>query len=246
MFFRGSWVLYKKEVKDSFNSPVIYVLAGLFILISGWLFFNYLLASNEPTTQTLTSSVLIPIFGNINLIFLFFAPLITMRAFAEEKKMKTLELLYLSKLSDIQIIFSKLMASFTVALFLIGLTIIFPIILYLSGYKDLGIIFTSYLGLILCVLCYLSVGIFTSSLTQNQIVAAIFSFTLLLGFMLMILSVNTNELAMTKDILKYMSVPFHLEGFVLGSLRSFSFIYFISFLGFFFYLTKKSLGVRHW
>lgn len=246
MFFRGSWILYKKEVKDFFNSPIVYILAALFILISGWLFFNYLLASNQPTTQTLTSTVLIPTFGNINLIFLFFAPLITMRVFAEEKKLKTLELLYLSKLSDVQIIFSKLMACLTVALFLIGLTIIFPIILYLSGYKDLGIIFTSYLGLILCVLCYVSVGVFTSSLTQNQIVAAIFSFTLLLGFMLMILSVNTSELAMTKDILKYMSVPFHLEGFVLGSLRSFSFVYFMSFLGFFFYLTKKSLEVRHW
>lgn len=246
MFFRGSWILYKKEVKDYFNSPIVYILAALFILISGWLFFNYLLASNEPTTQTLTSTVLIPTFGNINLIFLFFAPLITMRVFAEEKKLKTLELLYLSKLSDVQIIFSKLMACLTVALFLIALTIIFPIILYLSGYKDLGIIFTSYLGLILCVLCYLSVGVFTSSLTQNQIVAAIFSFTLLLGFMLMILSVNTIELAMTKDILKYLSVPFHLEGFVLGSLRSFSFVYFMSFLGFFFYLTKKSLEVRHW
>lgn len=246
MFLRGSWILYKKEVKDHFNSSTVYVLAGLFILISGWLFFNYLLASKEPTNRSLTVSVLIPTFGNINLIFLFFAPLITMRIFSEEKKLKTLELLFLSKLSDVQIIFSKLMAALTVALFLIGLTIIFPIILFLSGYKDLGLIFTSYLGLILCVSCYLSVGIFTSSLTQNQIVAAILSFTLLLGFMLMILSVNTNELAMTKDILKYMSVPFHLEGFILGSLRNFSFVYFLSFFGFFFYLTKKSLEVRHW
>lgn len=246
MFFRGSWILYKKEVKDYFNSSTVYVLAGLFILISGWLFFNYLLASKEPTNQSLTVSVLIPTFGNINLIFLFFAPLITMRVFAEEKKLRTLELLFLSKLSDSQIIFSKLLASLTVAIFLIGLTAIFPIILCLSGYKDFGLIFTSYLGLILCVLCYLSVGIFTSSLTQNQIVAAILSFTLLLGFMLMILSVNTNELAMTKDILKYMSVPFHFEGFVMGSLKNFSFFYFFSFLGFFFYLTKKSLEVRHW
>ena len=246
MFLRGSWVLYRKELKDYFKSPTVYILAGLFILISGWLFFNYLLGTKEATPLTLTASVLVPTFWNINLIFLFFTPLITMRVFAEEKKLKTLELLYLSKLSDVQIIFSKFMASFTVSLFLIGLTVIFPIILYFSGYKDLGIIFSSYLGLILCVLCYLSVGIFTSSLTQNQIVAAILSFTLLIGFMLMILSVNANDLSLTKDILKYMSVPFHLEGFVLGSLRSFSFVYFFSFLGFFFFLTKKSLDIRNW
>jgi ABC-2 type transport system permease protein len=243
---RGTWILYKKEVKDYFNSSTVYILAGLFIFISGWLFFNYLMASKEPTTLSLTASVLIPTFGNINLIFLFFAPLITMRIFAEERKQKTLELLYLSKLSDNQIILSKLMASFTVAIFLIGLTVIFPIILLLSGYKDFGVICTSYLGLTLCVFCYLTVGIFTSSLTQNQIIAAILSFTLLLGFVLMILSVNTSELSMTKDILKYMSVPFHLEGFVLGSMKSFSFVYFASFFGFFFYLTKKSLDVRHW
>ncbi len=243
---RGTWVLYKKEIKDYFNSSSIYILAGLFILISGWLFFNHLLNSKEPTTLTLTATVLIPTFGNINLMFLFFAPIITMKIFAEEKKQKTLELLFLSKLTDTQIIFSKLMAALTVSLFLVSLTVIFPIILFLSGYKDYGVVFTSYMGLIFCISCYLSVGIFTSSLTQNQIIAAILSFSFLIGFVLLILSVNTSELSMTKDIFKYMSVPFHLEGFVLGSIKSFSFVYFASFCGFFFFLTKKSLEARHW
>lgn len=241
-----TWSLYKKEIQDYFNSSIVYTLAGLFILISGWLFYNYLISSREPTSMSVTASVLIPFFGNVNLMFLFFSPLITMRVFAEERKLKTLELLFLSKLSDGQIILAKLMASFTVSLFLIALTLIFPLMLFLSGYQDIGVICTSYLGFILCVFCYISVGVFASALTQNQIVAAILSFTLLLGFVLMILSVNTSELSMTKGILMYMSVPFHLEGFVLGSLKNFSFVYFISFCGFFFYLTKKTLESRHW
>jgi ABC-2 type transport system permease protein len=240
------WPLYQKELKEYFNSPLVYILSAIFILISGWLFFNYILAAKDPTTESLTTSVVIPTFGNINLIFLFFSPLITMRVFAEEKKSKTLELLFLSNLSDEQIILAKLLGALTVGAFMMALTVVFPLILYFSGYREIGIILTGYLGIFMCILCYISVGIFTSSLAQNQIIAAILSFAFLMGFMLMVLSVNASELSFTREILGYMSVPFHLEGFVFGSLRSFSFVYFGSFLGFFFFLTKKSLESRYW
>lgn len=78
-------ILARKELKDSFSSPLIYVLCGLFSLMMGWLFFNYLIQSTQMTTTTMTQGVITPIFGNINFIFVFLCPLITMRSFAEEK-----------------------------------------------------------------------------------------------------------------------------------------------------------------
>ena len=75
-------ILVKKELKDSFSSPLIYVLTGLFCFMMGWLFFNYLVQAKTLTSATMTQAVITPIFGNMNFIFVFLCPLITMRSFA--------------------------------------------------------------------------------------------------------------------------------------------------------------------
>jgi ABC-2 type transport system permease protein len=245
-FFRGTWILYKKEVKDFFLSPLVYILTGLYSLIIGWLFFNYLVASKELTTGNLTQSILIPLFGNMNFLFIFLAPLLTMKVFSEEKKLGTLNLLLRSRLSDWQIVLGKYFATFTVTLFMISLTFLFPIILGFSGYHDWGIVISSYLGLFFCLFCYLAVGVFVSSLTSNQIIAAILSFSILLGFMLMVFSVNATHLAMVRDLFQYLAVPFHFEGFVRGAIKNFNIVYFICFSGMFLYMTRKSLESRYW
>lgn len=242
----GLWVLYKKEIKDSFLSPMLYILTALFCGIIGWLFFNYLVMSKDATTASLTQAVLVPIFGNMNFIFLFMAPLLTMRCFAEEKKLNTLDLLFHSRLDNIQIILGKLLASFTGALFMLSFTLVFPIVLSVSGYSDWAVVGTAYLGLLLSVLGYLAVGIFASSLTENQVVAAILGFCLLLGSMLLVMSANASQNYIVGQILSYLSVPYHFEAFVRGALKSYSFIYFISFLGFFVFLTRESLESRNW
>ena len=92
-YLRQVWTLAKKEMKDAFSSPLVYVLCGLFTLIIGWLFFNYLIQSKQMTSTTMSQTVIAPIFGNINFIFIFLAPLLTMRSFAEERKTYTLDLL---------------------------------------------------------------------------------------------------------------------------------------------------------
>ena len=104
MWWRGVGILFRKEVGDSFKSPLIYVLAALYGMLMGWLFFNYLAANQDLTGQTLWQRVLSPAFGNMNFIFLFLAPLITMRLFAEERKGNTLDLLLRSQLRHSQII----------------------------------------------------------------------------------------------------------------------------------------------
>jgi len=245
-FVRGIWILYKKEVKDFFLSPLVYILTGLYSALIGLYFYSFLVNSRELTSQTLTQSILIPLFGNMNLLFIFLAPLLTMKVFSEEKKLNTLNLLLRSSLSDLQIILGKYFAIYTVAFFMVSLTFIFPIILAFSGYHDWGIVFTSYLGIFLCLFCYLAVGVFVSSLTSNQILAAIMSFSILLGFMLIVTSAGATHLAMVRDLFMYMSVPFHFEGFVRGAIKNFNLVYFFCFSGLFIYMTRKSLESRYW
>lgn len=245
-WYSGIWILYRKEVKDSFFSPMLYILASLFCAIIGWLFFNYLVLSKNLTSSTLTQSVLYPIFGNMNFIFLFMAPLLTMRCFAEERKLNTLDLLFHSRLSNLQIILAKLFASFSSVLFILSFTIIFPIVLAMSGYSDWAVVGTGYLGLLLSVLSYLSVGLFASSLTENQVVAALVSFCLLLCSMLLVMSANASENYILGQALSYLSIPFHFESFIRGAMKSYSFVYFASLLSFFTYITSESLESRNW
>lgn len=243
---RGIWRLLKRELHETFSSPLIYILAALFSALMGWLFYNYLINSQELTELSLSDSVIRPLFGNMNSLFLFVAPLMTMRSFAGETKQNTLSLLLLSKLSDGQIIAAKILAASLATLFILLFTLVFPIIVSFSGFSDWGLIFTSYLGLLLSIVCYLSVGIFFSSLTDNQIIAAISTFCFLIFLMLIVVTANASNNFIVIQLVSYFSIPFHLEGMVGGVVRSYSLVYFFSFIIFFTFLTSKSLDRRRW
>ena len=245
-YFRGIGILVSKEVKDNFYSPVVYILSALFCLSMGWLFFNYLYASKEITDQSLTQTVLMPIFGNMNFIFLFLSPILTMRSFTEEKKLHTLELLLTSRLDHTQIILGKLISNFVIATFMISLTLIFPIILSISGYDHWPIVMSSYLGVLLSIFCYLSVGLFASAMSDNFVVSALLGFSILLGIMLFSLTGNATQNVLLAQMVKYLAVPYHFENFVRGGMRSYNFIYIFSFIGFFIYLTHIKLESRRW
>lgn len=245
-YLRQVWTLAKKEMKDAFSSPLVYVLCGLFTLIIGWLFFNYLIQSKQMTSTTMSQTVIAPIFGNINFIFIFLAPLLTMRSFAEERKTYTLDLLLRSNLTEMQIVLGKFISNMAMVIFLISFTFLFPIILAISGYSDWGVVSSSYLGVLLSIMCYVAVGLFCSSLTDNQIVASLMTFCVLLGSMLLVISTNATNNQLLSQIIQYLTVPFHYEGFTRGVLKSFSFVYFASYLSFFFMLTTKSLQSRKW
>jgi ABC-2 type transport system permease protein len=245
---KGISILCRKELKEYFNSPLIYILSAMFCGLMGWLFFNYLTASSHRTltTMSLTESVLIPTFGNMNFIFLFLAPLLTMKMFAEENKSKTLDLLLMSDLRLTDLVLAKFLAAFLSAVFMLSTTFIFPLVLAWSGYTDWGTVITSYLGICFSLACYLSVGLFASSLTENQIVAAMISFCILLGIMLLVITAQATHNEIVSMIFQYMSTPFHFESFTRGSVRSYSLVYGACFLCFFFYATYLSLDSRRW
>lgn len=243
---KGINFLVMKELKDYFSSPLVYVLASLFSGIMGLIFYNYLISSNEITNLSIIDTILLPTFGAMNFLLMFIVPLLTMGQFSEEKKNQTLDLIMMSNLRPSAVIVGKFLSTFIVVFFLVALTFIFPIILGLSGFSDWGLIFTNYLAIYLSVMAYISVGLFASTLTENQIISVVVTFCILFALLLLVNMAQVTDNYIVGLIIQYFSIGFHHAHFSRGQLVSFNFIYYFSFVGFFFFLTHKSVEARRW
>ncbi|MBI2520527.1 MAG: ABC transporter permease [Bdellovibrio sp.] len=243
-YFKILQVLYVKELKETFGNSAVYILAGLFCFLIGGLFYNYVALSPSLHSGNLNSNVLVPLFGNMNFIFLFIAPLLTMRMFVEERRNGTFDLLTLAHVTNYQILLSKLAASATITLLMLVPTLIFPAILAISGYHDFGVVGACYLGTFLSVLCYLSVGLFSACAVDNQVVAAILGFAILLSSMLIVILGQLSQNYLVSQMISYLSVPFHYEGFVRGVVKTYNLVYFASFVTVFTYLSHQVLEGR--
>ena len=172
-------------------------------------------------------------------------PIITMRSFAEEKKSGTYELLLTSPLTVTQIVMGKFLGSLFFIFVMIMLTGIYPAILLFYGNPELGILASGYLGLFLLGMVFISVGLFTSSLTENQIVAAVTCFVILL--LLYVLSWPSETAgAALGDILKYLSVIEHFSEMVKGLIDTRSLVYFLSIIFLSLFLTHRSVEASRW
>lgn len=239
-------VISFKELKAIITRPLFYVVTSMYMLLSGWLFFNYLAAAKDMTTLSVETTVFRPLFGNMNFVFLFIIPLLTMRSFSEERKDKTLDLLLSSRLDKGHIIAGKFVSLFTIVAVFVGILAVYPLILSFSGFENWSMVFSGLLGLLLTASCYIVAGLFFSSLTDNQIISALMSYVFLFFCMLLIFSAQSTTNIIVAQILQYLSFLFHFEQFASGLIPSYSFVYYASFLGFFVYLTYYSLKQREW
>lgn len=240
------WIVMLKELKTTFLSPLIYVIAGLFIILSGWMFFTLLVSLDTKDTYGMTTSVLVPLFGNINFIFMFIVPLLTMHIFSDEFKNNTSSLLFLSKLKNHQIILGKYFSTILSSVFIISLTLIFPLVLSVAGYSDWGVVATSYLGLFLAITTYCLIGIFASTLTEHQMLSGVLCFFILFAFFLLALSAGVASNPMVAQLLGYLGMAFHYAPFSRGAIRSYDLVYFICIIILFFYLSLRSLESKRW
>ncbi len=230
-------VLTGKELKSYFNSPVAYVVITLFLLIAGWQFATSLFLANQADLRQL--------FGIIRFILLFFIPAISMRLLSEEKRVGTIELLMTMPLKDWQLVLGKFIAAYI----LIGITLFLTLVHFITiasiGSPDVGATFGGYLGLALIVGVYLSIGIFTSSLTQNQIIAFILAFVIIFVFYILdkIIFFMPGFIA---NILEYLSIDFHFNNLARGVVDTRDVLYFISMMFFFLFLTTQVLESRKW
>jgi ABC-2 type transport system permease protein len=185
------------------------------------------------------------VFDNSMVIFLFVVPLITMRAYAEEKRSGTIELLMTSPITDFQIVMGKFLGAMSLYGAMLGITLIHIAVLFAYGNPEWKPILTGYLGLVLLGGCFVSVGLFFSSLTKNQIVAGMFTFVVLL--LLWVISWIGNFSGPTVERLtSYLSLTSHVDDFLRGVIDTQHIVYYLSFITLGLFLTAKAVDSERW
>jgi ABC-2 type transport system permease protein len=250
------WPIYKKELRLYFTSPVAYVILSIFLLIAGYFFFSIFsfftrasmqMAMNPQMGRDLnvTDAVLRPLFSNLSVILLLLMPLVTMRLFAEERRSGTIELLLTYPVRDGAVLVGKYLAALTLYAVMVAGTLAYPAMLISFTQVEWGPLLTGYLGLLLMGAMFLAVGLFASSLTENQVVAAIVTFGVLLMFWII---GWTAEFAggPLGAVLTHLSILEHNDTFAKGVLDTKDILYYVNFTVLGLFLTLRSLESRRW
>lgn len=221
--------IMKKELAGYFNSPVAYIVITVFLLLTGWLFFQQFFLTAQVSMRAL--------FGLAPLLLIFFAPAITMRLISEERKAGTLELLVTLPLKNSDVIIGKFLAAVILLSVAILLTLPYAITVSFLGASDQisldwGPVIGSYLGLILLGASYLSVGIFCSAISRNQIVSFIIGLALCFGIFLLDKTLAFLP-AFMASIVQYLSVDYHFTNIARGVVDTRGLVYYASFISMF-------------
>jgi ABC-2 type transport system permease protein len=252
---RNVWNVFRKELRSYFVSPIAYVLIVMFALIFGWFYWNmlgaflyYSMASQmrgEMMPMNINEQIVRQLLGNMNVVGLFFIPVITMRLFAEEKRNGTIELLATSPIRDTEVILGKWLAAVGLYAGMLLLTALNLIFLFKYGNPDWKPLAVGYLGLLFQAAALLAIGTFISSLTKNQIIAGAVTFGVCL--LLFVLGWTSGyETATWAQVLSYMSVTTHMESFAKGVLDSKDTLYYVTVIFVGLFLTARSLESLRW
>ena len=227
--------LIKKEILVIFGSPIMAIVSALFLFLTG---FAFTAAMTEIIPQKLPEASVRGIIYFMAVILLFISPFLTMRSFAEEKKTGTLEFLRTSPLTDVQLVLGKFLGILFLLTLILILTFEFPLFIFILGKPDVGGMMLSYLGLFLLGAAYLSLGIFCSVLTKNQMVSAMIAFvaSITLWFL--------SEVG--GDFGELISPISHLQSFSTGVLDIGDLAYFLLVVFCFLFLSVRILEAERW
>jgi len=234
------WVITKREFNSFFDSLVSYIFIVVFLGISG--FFTWMLGSD---IFFIGQATLQPFFSIAYFTLFFFIPALTMRMVAEEKRIGTLELLLTKAVSDWQVILGKFLACLILIVVALALTLPYYITVWALGPIDHGAVLCGYFGMLLMSMAYIAIGIFASSITNNQIVA--FLLALLIGvFFLIIFDVLSGSFTGTiGQVLNYFSMSTHFDSISRGVIDLRDLLYFFSITFFGLMLAETSLSKRN-
>ena len=244
----------RKELEAYFASPIAYVVTTLFLVLAGIFFYIYLLFYLQSAQMAgayggsegvdVTQTIMRPLFSNLGFFGLIIFPLITMRLLAEEKKQGTFELLMTSPVSTAQLVLGKFLGAASLVIVILLLTSVYPIVLMVFDHPDVGPILTGYLGLFLLACAFIAVGIFCSSVTENQIVAAVLAFVSLVIFW--ILNFVTRSEAWYGKLAQYASIYQRFDDFTQGVINLNDAFYSVSFTFFALFIAGIVLQSQRW
>ena len=252
---KNIWIICRKELKSYFASPIAYLVITCFALIWGYVFFmstrefvhfgfaSQMQGRSQP--MNVNEMVIRPLLGFASTVALFLIPMITMRLFAEEKKSGTIELLMTSPVKDWEIVLGKWLGAVLLYLCVLGSSAISIALLFAFGNPDWKPVVIGYLGLILQGGTLLAIGAFISNTTKNQIVAG--GATFFVCLLLWLLSWSTSyESSAFSQVVSYLSIVTHFEGFAKGVIDSKDVVYYLSMIFFGLFLTSRSLESTRW
>ncbi len=234
---KHTWAIARREVGAFFVSPIAYVVTAAFLFILGILFERILFYSREATLRYL--------FQNLVFLLIFVAPLLSMRLLAEEQRSGTLELLLTSPVRDWEVVVGKFLAALALFVMMLAPTLLYPLILLAFGNPDMGPILSGYLGVLLAGSSMLAIGVFTSSLSQNQIVAGVLGIVLLLFLWLAGVFAEAFG-APISTFLSNLSLMTHFPDFAKGVIDSKDVVYYLSVTAAGLFLATRSLEARRW
>lgn len=217
------WIITKKELRSFFDSLMAYIMMVAFLGFSGfftWLFGSDIFFIKQASLQAF--------FGIAYWTLFFFIPALTMRLFAEENRSGTIELLLTRPIKDWQLIGGKFLATLLLIIIALVLTLPYYITVSSLGPVDHGAVWSGYLGLILISAAYIAVGLFTSSISSNQIVAYLLA--LLIGiFFQIIFGLLANSMSgFMADVVGYLSMSDHFDSISRGVIDSRDLLFFLS------------------
>ncbi|OPZ69513.1 MAG: Inner membrane transport permease YbhR [bacterium ADurb.Bin478] len=257
---RNYLAVLNRELKSYFSSPIAYVVIAMFLIIAG--IFYYLIVTNfvqycmqadmqaqyyrmAPRNMNVNMMAIRPILHNLSLFYIFFLPLITMRLFAEEKKSGTIELLLTSPITNSQTILGKFSAAALLSLIMLLFTALNVLLLFFYGKPEIGPILTGYLGLFLLGLSYIAFGVFFSTITDNQIIAAAITYMFILFFWAIGWVSGAVNPAVGK-VLANFSLIEHFDDFAKGVLDTKHVVFYLSFITSGLFLSYVSIESAKW
>lgn len=229
----------RKEFRSYFQSTIAYIFITLFLVLSQWIYFSGFFVMNQATLRDF--------FDLVPLVFLFFVPAVTMRMWAEEQKLGTAELLLTFPLRDREVVLGKFLASFAFVSLTVLLTIPLAITVAALGDPDNGAMVGGYLGCLLLGGAYIAIGLWVSSMTQNQIVA--FLVSLIICFLLYIAGSGLVLGTVPRWLVPFfanLSLGYHFDSITRGVIDSRDILYYLSIIGFFLFLNVRVIESRRW
>ena len=238
-YLKTIYILFKKELAGYFNSPIAYIFIGVFLVVGNWLFFKNFFLIGQVSMRSY--------FELLPWIFLFLSPALTMRLWAEEKKIGTIEFLLTLPVTDWQVVLAKFFGALAFLGLALALTLTLPFTLMFLGNVDAGPIIGGYIGALFLGGAYLALGLFISSLTKNQIIA--FVLGLMACFSAFIVGANFVLLGAPQflvPIMKFLGLGSHFYNIAKGVIDSRDIFYYLSFIFLFLFLNARVIESRGW
>ncbi|MCL5286878.1 MAG: ABC transporter permease [Acidobacteria bacterium] len=258
---RGLVAIYRKEMGHYFVSPIAYLVAGVFLVLTGFFFYQFVAIFMERASEAAMQSmrygrapeidvpgmVIRNFFGLLGTVILFVAPMLTMGSYTEEKKRGTMELLMTSPLRELDIVLGKFFATLSLFALMLLPTALYQVVLFVFSEPrpPWRLILAGYAGVLLLGAVLIALGGFLSSLTENQIVASMTTFGLFLILWVIDISARGSSSAMG-EVLQYVSILRHYDDFTRGVIDTSSLVFYASLIVLGLFLTQRSVDALRW